>query len=87
MSALPPKADIRQCNWNVRYGPKADIAKWLLNEKDRLAAVSSEIGRLRANSKSGGFAPSYDYFDLVVDFFVVSSMSVFEPVVVLWPGA
>jgi hypothetical protein len=27
----------------------ADIAKWLLKEKDRLAAVSSEIGRLRAS--------------------------------------
>jgi hypothetical protein len=64
---------------HVCFGPKAGIAKWLLKEKDRLAAVSSEIGRLRA--------PSDDYFDLVVDFVVVSSMSVFEPVVVLWPGA
>jgi hypothetical protein len=25
MSALPPKADIRQHEWNVRFGPKADI--------------------------------------------------------------
>jgi hypothetical protein len=46
--------------------------KW----KDRLAPVSP---------KSGGFAPVY--FDLVVDFVVVSSLSGFEPVVVLWPGA
>jgi hypothetical protein len=25
MSALPPKADIRQSDWNVRFVPKADI--------------------------------------------------------------
>ena len=25
MSALPPKADIRQCSYNVRFVPKADI--------------------------------------------------------------
>ena len=25
MSALPPKADITKCDWNVRYVPKADI--------------------------------------------------------------
>src|SRR5262249_4157917 len=25
MSALPPKADIRQCDWHVRFVPKADI--------------------------------------------------------------
>jgi hypothetical protein len=24
-SALPPKADITECDWNVRYGPEADI--------------------------------------------------------------
>ena len=26
MSALPPKADIRQRAWDVRYVPKADMA-------------------------------------------------------------
>jgi hypothetical protein len=26
MSALPPKADMRSAKWNVRFGPKADIA-------------------------------------------------------------
>jgi len=25
MSALPPKADIAECDWNVRFVPKADI--------------------------------------------------------------
>jgi hypothetical protein len=25
MSALTPIADIRQCDWSVRFGPKADI--------------------------------------------------------------
>jgi hypothetical protein len=25
MSALPPKADIRQGDWHVRFVPKADI--------------------------------------------------------------
>jgi hypothetical protein len=27
MSALPPKADIAERNWDVRFVPKADIAK------------------------------------------------------------
>jgi hypothetical protein len=26
MSALPPKADIAACHWDVRFVPKADIA-------------------------------------------------------------
>src|SRR5262249_14838491 len=26
MSALRPKADISECGWHVRYGPKADMA-------------------------------------------------------------
>ena len=26
MSALPTKADISACNWNVRYGPQADMS-------------------------------------------------------------
>ena len=25
MSALPPKADIAECDWDVRFVPKADI--------------------------------------------------------------
>ena len=28
-SALPPIADIRQCRWDVRFVPLADIATWL----------------------------------------------------------
>jgi hypothetical protein len=27
MSALPPKADIAERNWDVRFVPKADIAE------------------------------------------------------------
>jgi hypothetical protein len=30
MSALPPKADIRQHGWDVRFVPKADIAQTVL---------------------------------------------------------
>jgi hypothetical protein len=25
MSALPLKADIAECDWNVRFGPKAEV--------------------------------------------------------------
>jgi len=27
MSALPPKADIAECDWDVRFVPKADIMR------------------------------------------------------------
>ena len=27
MSALPPKADIAECDWNVCFVPKADILR------------------------------------------------------------
>jgi hypothetical protein len=27
MSALPPKADIGECHWDVRFVPKADILR------------------------------------------------------------
>jgi hypothetical protein len=27
MSALPPKADIAESDWHVRFGPKADIRR------------------------------------------------------------
>jgi hypothetical protein len=39
MSALPPKADIRACDWNVRYGPKADIAT-----SSHMSALPGESG-------------------------------------------
>ena len=29
MSALPPKADIQSCTWDVRCGPEADILKYV----------------------------------------------------------
>jgi hypothetical protein len=38
MSALPPKADIRQRDWDVRFVPKADI--------DRYSIASSACGLL-----------------------------------------
>ena len=31
MSALPPKADVRPCNWHVRFVPKADMRGDFLN--------------------------------------------------------
>jgi hypothetical protein len=27
MSALPPKADITECDWDVRFVPQADIVQ------------------------------------------------------------
>jgi hypothetical protein len=27
MSAIPPKADIAECDWDVRFVPKADIPR------------------------------------------------------------
>jgi hypothetical protein len=74
-----PESGHVQCNSACLLWAKSGHCEMAPEEKDRPTAVSSEIGRLRA--------PSDDYFDLVVDFVVVSSMSVFEPVVVLWPGA
>ena len=42
MSALPPKADIRQRDWNVHFVPKADIPvcaiKWWRNFIDKVLA-------------------------------------------------
>ena len=40
MSALPPKADIRQCSYDVRFVPKADILRC---SKDRYSITSSGI--------------------------------------------
>ena len=34
MSALPPKADIRQCGWDVRKVPKVDIERIRLLKKE-----------------------------------------------------
>jgi hypothetical protein len=41
MSALPPKADIRECEENVRFGPKADIPRFIRLPR-QLEAVSLE---------------------------------------------
>jgi hypothetical protein len=46
MSALPPKADIVGCDWDVRFVPKADsctAAKWILF--DHLAGATKERQR------------------------------------------
>src|SRR5262245_41880719 len=51
MSALSPKADIRQREWNVRYGPEADIAT-LFNH---LVCAQQERGRDREADFFRGF--------------------------------
>jgi len=39
MSALPPKADIAECDWNVCFVPKADISR-LRSFKERVARAA-----------------------------------------------
>jgi hypothetical protein len=46
MSALPPKADIAECDWDVRFVPKADIAPY------------SIISSARADNVGGTSMPS-----------------------------
>jgi hypothetical protein len=43
MSDIPPKADTRQDEWRVRFGPKADF---------RTACGKGKIQRLRFNFRS-----------------------------------
>ena len=51
MSALPPIADIRQCKWNVRKVPKADIplgGRRNLCEHQRKGVASGDLWGCRA---------------------------------------
>jgi hypothetical protein len=41
MSALPPKADIRRGDWDVRFVPKADISQLF----DHLVGASEQLRR------------------------------------------
>ena len=36
MSAFPPKADIAEYDWNVRFGPRADIALQMAAQQQRV---------------------------------------------------
>ena len=45
MSALPPKADIRGCGCNVRYGPKADngnFLSWVFADPNTVAELAAD---------------------------------------------
>jgi hypothetical protein len=41
MSALPPKADIRQRNWDVRFAPKAGIHQRELHVQGTISGPKS----------------------------------------------
>ena len=48
MSALPPKADIAESDWHVRFVPKADICSAaILPLFDHLIGASNESGMVR----------------------------------------
>jgi hypothetical protein len=50
MSALPPKADIRQHDWDVRFVPKADITLKTASARDgALAGLVSLIPLMGLN--------------------------------------
>jgi hypothetical protein len=50
MSALPPKADIAERNWDVRFVPKADIAALF----DHLVGAAGQGERDRNTERPGG---------------------------------
>jgi len=53
MSALPPKADIAERDWRVRFVPKADICSAAINASLRQSAIQG-YGSLKAEI-SGSF--------------------------------
>src|SRR5262249_47663240 len=55
MSAIPPKADITQRGWNVRFVPKADIRHLLdhLVGCDQQPRRNGEVDRLRRSKVDG----------------------------------
>jgi len=50
MSALPPKADIRRCKINIRYGPEPDISRWCIDQGFSLEMVSAGDGAYREHA-------------------------------------
>jgi hypothetical protein len=42
MSALPPKADIAECEWHIRFVPKADIRRASFN---RVVGAGQQLRR------------------------------------------
>jgi len=44
MSALPPIADIRQCRWDVRYVPQADVAPRNVEQANRDSLIDFIVG-------------------------------------------
>ena len=59
MSALPPKADIAECDWDVRFVPKADILRC---GKERRYSITSSavadlpVGVLERNHITAGYS-------------------------------
>jgi hypothetical protein len=50
MSALPPKADIRERNWDVRFVPKADMSHLF----DHLVGAGEQCRRQFEAKRSSG---------------------------------
>ena len=51
MSALPPKADIRRRNLNVRFVPTADMGR-LIRSTDRRAIGNRDLSEVQVTSQS-----------------------------------
>jgi hypothetical protein len=47
MSALPPKADIRRHEYDVRLVPKADIASFRVERENRVVAAADHRNAAR----------------------------------------
>ena len=46
MSALPPKADIRQREWHVRFGPEAELQPTQYLDNSRLCSRSLDLAHV-----------------------------------------
>jgi hypothetical protein len=44
MSALPPKADIAERNWDVRFVPKADVSRCSKNPLSKASLFDHLVG-------------------------------------------
>jgi hypothetical protein len=63
MSALPPKADIAERNWDVRFVPKADISHYLHPAPRRFPPSIEEQDACFVVRDGNGQALAYIYFE------------------------
>jgi hypothetical protein len=63
MSALPPKADIAERNWDVRFVPKADVSK-----RSKAEAIRSPRRRARAGRNGEAERPRGPELDEEIEF-------------------